>query len=209
MKFDMTKPCEDCPFRSNKPFYLAPRRAREIADALRRDQSFTCHKTIDYGAAENSEGETDLEHRPYDPSEQHCAGATIVLWRMGAPNQWMRLAGRLGLFDPGKLDMQAPVYEDLDAFVDAIEELDRGTRRACVNMEKKAVRTHYAGEIFTATSHTLPGWAACCSGDRARKIRADGAHSVVAADVDCKRCLARIKSDKAWRAKRAQEGKNP
>lgn len=119
----MTKPCDNCPFRTDKPFYLAPGRAREIADALKGDRHFTCHKTIDYGAAE------DVERRPYDADEQHCAGATIVLWRMQAPNQWMRWAGRLGLFDPDKLDMEAPVYADLDEFVSAIEALDYGLSR--------------------------------------------------------------------------------
>jgi len=132
----MTRPCDNCPFRKDKPFYLAPGRAREIADALSSDRHFTCHKTIDYGAAE------DAERRPYDASEQHCAGATITLWRMGAPNQWMRWAGRLGLFDPGKLDMSAPVYSDLDEFVSAIEELDymAKKRRAPKKKRKRAKR---------------------------------------------------------------------
>ena len=49
---------------------------------------------------------------------------------------------------------------------------------------------HYAGEIVTATSTTLPGWAACCSGLRAEKIRAEGSHTYRAPEVTCGRCLA-------------------
>ena len=49
---------------------------------------------------------------------------------------------------------------------------------------------HYAGEIVTATSTTLAGWAACCSGRKAERIRADGSHTYRASEVTCGRCLS-------------------
>ena len=49
---------------------------------------------------------------------------------------------------------------------------------------------HYAGEIVTATSTTLAGWAACCSGRKAEKIRAEGSHTYQPSEVTCSRCLS-------------------
>lgn len=156
MKFEMTSPCENCPFRTDKPFFLGPERAREIADALFADKTFSCHKTVDYAKREDYEdGEEratppgagrggarsdpcleDL-HRLYDEppaipgdkNEQHCAGAMIILERLERPNQMMRICERLGLYDRRKLKMDAPVFEDFDAFVESMEALEG--RAAC------------------------------------------------------------------------------
>lgn len=40
MRFDLIRPCPNCPFRSDRKFWL--RRAAEIADAIfRQDETFT------------------------------------------------------------------------------------------------------------------------------------------------------------------------
>lgn len=104
MHFDLRKPCANCPFRSDVRFPL--RRAREIADALERS-TFACHKTVDYSNGEARETE----------QTRHCAGALIMRVHMDDFGQMMRIAYRLGLFDPTKLDMSSPVYEDEDAFI--------------------------------------------------------------------------------------------
>lgn len=59
------------------------------------------------------------------------------------------------------------------------------------------MKIHYAGEIrYTTASgwsrHILPGWAACCSGDRAIAIRYSEQHTLNRDEVTCKPCLKAI-----------------
>lgn len=115
MRFDMHSPCESCPFRNNIAFYLRPYRRVEIADALRHDLTFTCHKTIDYGAWEDTgEGE-----RLANIDEQHCAGALIALAKNDElwANWRLRYAAMLKLFDHDRLRLDAPVMT-LDEFIE-------------------------------------------------------------------------------------------
>lgn len=107
-RFDLRGPCADCPFRTDKPFYLGERRAAEIADSMVDDDApFTCHKTIDY-----SSGEPNVTD-----NGRACAGAMVILEKMGHPNQEMRIAERLGWYDPARLDMDAPVPDSMDEWV--------------------------------------------------------------------------------------------
>lgn len=102
MKYDLIRPCKDCPFRTDVRAFLTTARAREICDSLIRQQAtFSCHKLNEYGGdGEAREG----------ASSQHCAGALIFLERMNRPNQMMRIAERLGMYDRSKLDMESPVF---------------------------------------------------------------------------------------------------
>jgi hypothetical protein len=113
MKMDMKRPCAQCPFRYDVPGYLTGRRAEEIADALLSDQSFACHKTVEY----DDDGEGDVTGE-----SQHCAGAAIWLEHQERPNQWMRISKRLGFYDPSALDMESPVFDDYYAFIEHHEE---------------------------------------------------------------------------------------
>lgn len=114
MKHDMTTPCDECLFRTDRPTGAFPlRRADEIATALLNDQSFSCHKTT-----------TNLDRDNYHPEAQHCAGAMIVLEKIQKPNQMMRIAERLGMYDHKKLDMAAPVYDTLEDFAYECMEAD-------------------------------------------------------------------------------------
>lgn len=63
--------------------------------------TFACHKTLD--------------QRP----QQHCAGALVIMALTGKWGDMQQVAERLGLFDPGRLDLNAPVYPNFDAFVRA------------------------------------------------------------------------------------------
>lgn len=104
MHFNLTKPCKHCPFRNDIRPFLSTRRVREIiASLIGRQESFPCHKTVDYSH--------DDDGRVTSKSE-HCAGAMILLEKLGKPNQMMRICERLGLYDRRKLDMNAPVYRD-------------------------------------------------------------------------------------------------
>jgi hypothetical protein len=110
--FARTKPCVRCPFRVTLPIPLHPERAEEIADGLRMGGSFPCHKTTKH--------DDDGEYLP-SRDEMHCAGATIILEKMGEPNQMMRVAERVGAYDPAALDLDTEdVFDDLDDWERAI-----------------------------------------------------------------------------------------
>lgn len=107
-RFSLRGPCADCPFRTDKPFFLGHDRAREIADSIVDDDApFTCHKTIDY-----SSGEADVTE-----NGRECGGVMVILERMQHPNQGMRIAERLGIYDPARLDMDAPVPDTMEEWV--------------------------------------------------------------------------------------------
>ena len=110
MKFDLKKPCAQCPFRTDITPFIRPERAEEIcASMIDLQQAFPCHKTVDY----NNDGD-GVE----TPDSQHCAGAMIMLEHMDRPNQMMRIAERLRFYDRNKLDMTAPVYTSDDEMID-------------------------------------------------------------------------------------------
>ena len=119
MNFKLKRPCAKCPFRSDKVFPLHPGRTEDILNGLLRGGTFACHETVDYDNQPDDDEDGDSFHVSTD-GEQHSAGAAILLEKMNAPNQMMRIAERLGLYDRTKLDMSAPVYEDDEEMLEAI-----------------------------------------------------------------------------------------
>jgi hypothetical protein len=104
MKFTMTAPCPKCPFRYDVKPYLSPDRCEEILDSItHQQQTFACHETTAF----DDDGEP-----VQSDSEQHCAGALILLEKIEQPNQMMRICERLGMYDRTKLKMDSPVYGD-------------------------------------------------------------------------------------------------
>lgn len=121
MKFDLVRPCSNCPFRSDIPAYLNKKRAKEITDALILQQAtFSCHKTNKFDDEGNA-----IETR----DTQHCAGAMIFLEKLGRPNQLMRIAERFGGYDHTKLDMQAPIFRTPAEMIKAQPRSSMRTRR--------------------------------------------------------------------------------
>lgn len=106
-RYALRGPCADCPFRADRPFHLHPARVDEIADALLEGDGFTCHKTVRY-----EEFVADANH----PGARECGGSMATLEREGRPNQGMRIAERLGLYDPEQIDPAAPVHNSIDAW---------------------------------------------------------------------------------------------
>lgn len=98
MNWNKTAPCDNCPFRSDKPFHLSKGRVREIQAGCVRG-TFPCHKTTEAGGCEDPKAET------------HCAGALILMEKLEQPSQMMRIAERLGMYDRTKLKMEFPVYD--------------------------------------------------------------------------------------------------
>jgi hypothetical protein len=116
----MKSPCANCPFRAEPRFYLIKERAIELQQVLVNEgRGFHCHKTIDYGKIDDGVvtadgcgiGERDSEH---------CAGAMILLQKIGKPNQPMQVCERLGLFNPLELNMDAPVYDTFEEFINGV-----------------------------------------------------------------------------------------
>lgn len=109
--YGMTTPCDQCPFRSDVRPYLRKARVREIEESLERGE-FPCHKTAQY----DEDGEPTRSG-----DEVHCAGALILMEKEGRSSQMMRIAERIGMYDPSKLNMNAPVYESFDEMEKAME----------------------------------------------------------------------------------------
>ena len=119
MKHEMTKPCDNCPFRTDVKPYLRPGRVEEIVDSLYAQQSFPCHKTTDH-VDDDEEGPIAVTTK----DSQQCAGAMILLEKMGRSTQMMRIDERFGGYDRTKLDMDAPVYDDGEEMLEAYEDAE-------------------------------------------------------------------------------------
>ena len=113
MKYDMTAPCVNCPFRRDNFIPLRAERVEEIASGMLCTQgiSFACHKTTGH----DSDGDTTI-----DPESQHCGGALIFAEKNGNATQMMRIVERLGMYDASKLAANYElVFDDLDEMLDA------------------------------------------------------------------------------------------
>ena len=108
MNYNLKKPCENCPFRSDKLFPLHPERIEEIAYG---NGEFACHKTVDY----SGDGGGVVKEK-----SEHCAGLLIMLEHMGQPHQLMRISERLGLYSRHTLDIDSPVYHHVEEYIDIL-----------------------------------------------------------------------------------------
>lgn len=113
-------PCNNCPFRTDVPPFLRADRAREIARCTERHELY-CHKTTvpdDEGGLQIVRGRSKV-----------CAGMMICLEKAERPSQMMRISERMGFYDRRKLDMDAPVYDRPEDFIEAHEIAERSRRR--------------------------------------------------------------------------------
>lgn len=106
------KPCDTCPFRKDKFFYLPPLRVRGIIESItKKGEAFVCHKTVDYSG----------EFLGVGKDTKHCVGALIFLVKQGVSNQWMQVAQRLGLWNPETdLDDSIEVYKNEHEWLETI-----------------------------------------------------------------------------------------
>ncbi len=100
MKYTQHKPCSECPFLAVNAHSYGLRRLAEFASG-----EFPCHKT----AALVTDDESGLSEFRATRDSVACAGALIFCEKRNAPNQMMRIAERLGLYDHTALDMSSPV----------------------------------------------------------------------------------------------------
>jgi hypothetical protein len=72
MRFDLTEPCADCPFRRKScPGWTGPWKPADLLEAV-GDRPFPCHKTVSHD-----------EQRIEDDTLQSCAGAALFLNNTG------------------------------------------------------------------------------------------------------------------------------
>lgn len=97
------RPCRECPFRKTSS-YLYPARARELAEnaASHNGSAFWCHKTLD------------------ESPRLQCGGMATFGEKLGFQNQAMRIALRLGMYEPSEL------IKFYDLVYDSIEEMQAG-----------------------------------------------------------------------------------
>lgn len=110
-KMKKRSPCPTCPFRSNINFHLTAGKAQAVLSALQNDGDFPCHNTI------------PVTGKPPHQSKG-CIGAAIFLEHVRAgglrANRAFRLReGWFREFTREELDLDSPVYRDVDAFVTA------------------------------------------------------------------------------------------
>lgn len=110
MKFDLKKPCKDCPFRSDRELnhgWLGKNRAIEIAKSL-DDYAFPCHKTTQQGV------------KIYNKKEQHCFGALVVLQNEGVffANKMMRIAVLYGFIEQEAVFESDSIVKNRQQFIE-------------------------------------------------------------------------------------------
>lgn len=110
MKFDLRKPCDGCPFRTDCPKgWLGEERAAEIAHSIIDDETtFPCHKTTE----PNDEGKLAGAIR-----SQSCAGSMILSHNTKKAHRLFQIAERLGLFNPRGMAWDFPVFRTVAAFI--------------------------------------------------------------------------------------------
>jgi hypothetical protein len=72
-------------------------------------------------------------------------------------------------------------------------------------LKTKPMAIHYAGELRTKRLHILPGFAACCSGDKAWRIRVNGSNTKDSDNVTCQACLKRMQAAREYEHEQLQK----
>jgi len=105
MDYELTKPCKNCPFRTDcLKGWLGEDRAEEIVNG----GEFACHETTTF----------DDEGEPIESDkDKHCAGFLILLEKVQKPHQMMRICERLVFYDLRNLNMGSPVFDTAEDFV--------------------------------------------------------------------------------------------
>lgn len=117
MRFDLKKPCLNCPFRSDETrIRFADReRAEEIEEQAYRT-GFPCHKT----ATIDDDDEDGGYEFSANGKSQHCIGA-IMVWLSEGTDCTPGTGNNTDLFEriSARVDWKSPVFENVDAFLDA------------------------------------------------------------------------------------------
>lgn len=117
MRFDLTTPCKNCPFRNDETriTFSCRERAEEIEESAYRN-GFPCHLSA---VLEEDEDESGFIA---GPNTQHCVGYIIMQLKSGS-TEWPGIGNddELGEKLAQQVDWNAPVFENEDEFLDANE----------------------------------------------------------------------------------------
>lgn len=115
MKFEMKRPCDNCPFLKKGGIRLTRARVREIAGGMlgSNGASFACHKTVEW----DEEGDAEINR----DKQQHCAGALIFAEKNGSSTQMMRWMERLGAYDAAALMSDKAAVKSVFSSLSAME----------------------------------------------------------------------------------------
>jgi hypothetical protein len=122
----MNSPCANCPFLREGGIRLTSARVDEIAGMMLSPHGgeFPCHKTT----REGSDGDLHAT-----AESAHCGGALLFAEKNGNSTQMMRIAERLGLYDPSQLKGHDRVFDTVEEMkataVDAGQPRRRKARR--------------------------------------------------------------------------------
>ena len=121
-KFDMRRPCENCPFRTDSTAIRFENldRAKEIAWSAFLF-GFPCHTTADYFEDDsNSDAEADSGFI-FGDDTQHCAGYLIMQIKDSNGKTWPGIGHDQNLIArlQASLDFNSPVFNDLSSFYQA------------------------------------------------------------------------------------------
>lgn len=117
MRFDLRTPCKNCPFRTDATAirFSCRDRAEEIEGSAYRN-GFPCHLS----AVDTSDEDEENGGYEFGEDTQHCAGATIMFARYGdgnVPFEWLPEREQDQIL--ARLDLDAPVFESEQAFLDS------------------------------------------------------------------------------------------
>lgn len=109
MRFDQKAPCKSCPFlrRGKHRVNLMGGRVDQVAGNMLspNGKTFACHTDI------------YMRKRVKKIDRHHCAGALIFALKHDNYTQMMRIAGRLGIFEPSIYEakrLRNAVFDTLD-----------------------------------------------------------------------------------------------
>lgn len=110
-KWDLTKPCSDCPFIKDTPTHDGIHsNLQSIVGHLEHGNfAHSCHKTHPGADGWNPE---------YRGEIQNCAGLTIMQHKLGEPTYPMVRAILSNELDESKLDLSANTFVDIKDMVD-------------------------------------------------------------------------------------------
>lgn len=113
MGINRKQPCDNCPFRSDKPFYLREEKVKAILQGLQNDQHFCCHKTLDYSKGEQPE---------IVEGSSICIGSALFMEYAGIgalSNVCYRIAIMTGDLTLEDLQQDLPVYRSVEELIEA------------------------------------------------------------------------------------------
>lgn len=122
MKYDLVKPCKNCPFGDtpDRIIFANRERAEEIEETAYRN-GFPCHLS----AVDTSDEDPEYGGFVEGENTQHCAGAMMMYMKQGE-SAWPGVANDEEVVEAAweRMDFTAPVFECTEDFFAANEEGD-------------------------------------------------------------------------------------